>query len=157
MKLSGERQRQGASWMTTNIADRSAEYFRGAVHSYNPASGFGFIQADPDQGLDKVLLLHSKSLRRPGDSLESGDRVLFSTCRIAAGVLATEVHPETVDEGIVETPAEIVDGYVKDFIPTRGFGFITLNDGREAFFHVTCLTLDRKSTRLNSSHLGISY
>ena len=126
--------------MTTNIADRSAEYFRGAVHSYKPASGFGFIQADPDQGLDKLLLLHSKSLRRPGDSLESGDRVLFSTCRIAAGVLATDVHPETVDEGIVETPAEIVDGYVKDFIPTRGFGFITLNDGREAFFHVTCLT-----------------
>lgn len=126
--------------MTMNVADRADEYFRGAVHGYNSASGFGFIQPDPDQGLDKLLLLHSKSLRKPEDSLEAGDRVLFSTRRIAAGVLATDVHSEVVEEGTAETSAETVDGRVKDFISARGFGFITLNDRRDVFFHVRSLT-----------------
>ncbi|MEO8662183.1 MAG: cold shock domain-containing protein [Bryobacteraceae bacterium] len=122
-----------------NTTDQAEEYFRGAVQSYSSTSGFGFIQPDPDQGFDKLLLLHSKSLRRPEDSLEGGDRVLFSTCRIAAGVLATDVHAELVEEGIAETQAETVDGQVTDFIATRGFGFITLNDRREIFFHVRSL------------------
>lgn len=123
-----------------NVADRADEYFRGAVHSYNSTSGLGFIEPDPDQGLDKLLLLHSKSLRRPEDSLEAGDRVLFSTRRIAAGALATDVHSEVVEENTSERTAETVDGRIKDFIPTRGFGFIRLNDQRDVFFHVRSLT-----------------
>jgi cold shock CspA family protein len=125
----------------TNAVDRTAEYFRGAVHSYSAGSGFGFIQPDPDQGFDKLILLHAKSLRRPSDSLEAGDRVLFSTCRISAGVLATDVHSEAVNEGIAEPTAETVDGRVKDFFPTRGFGFIKINDGRDAFFHASYLVI----------------
>lgn len=116
-----------------------SEYFRGTIHSYTPSSGFGFIEPDEGQGIDKLLLVHSKSLRRPAQSVEPGDRVLFMTRQVLTGLLATDVHAEAVEEDSTGTTDELVNGSVKDYNANRGFGFIQLADNREAFFHISYL------------------
>jgi cold shock CspA family protein/tetratricopeptide (TPR) repeat protein len=116
---------------------RTSEYFRGTIREYDQAAGFGFIQPDESQGLDKLLLVHSKSLRSRNTSLEVGDRVLFMTELVPTGILATDVHPELVEDETTQASLESVSGIVKDFNVPRSFGFIRLSDKREAFFHIS--------------------
>ncbi|MGA9624192.1 MAG: cold shock domain-containing protein, partial [Bryobacteraceae bacterium] len=114
-----------------------SEYFRGTIHSYNQTSGSGFIELDENQGTNKLLLVHSKCLRRPSQSLEPGDRVLFMTRQVANGLVATDVHSEVVEDESDATADELIDGVVKDYNTVRGFGFIQLQDKRDAFFHIS--------------------
>src|SRR5690554_7635265 len=56
------------------------------------------------------------------------------------------------------TSKKMSKGTVKWFNAEKGFGFITPEDGgKDLFVHHSEIQADRKSTRLNSSHVRISY
>lgn len=118
----------------------TSEYFRGTIREYDLGAGFGYILPDDRHGTDKLLLVHSKSLRTPNSSLQAGDRVLFRIESVPTGMLATDVHPEHVEDDVSEATDESVDGVVKDFNSIRGFGFIHLAERRDAFFHISYFT-----------------
>jgi cold shock CspA family protein len=111
------------------------KYFRGTVRDYSKKSGFGFIAADEDLPTGKRLLVHSKSLRRSGDLIESGDRVIFTTRQVATGTLAVDVHPELVDRA--DIVGELTEGTVERFDASGQHGTLALKDGRTAFFHAS--------------------
>src|ERR1039458_8647634 len=95
--------RDRIGWRAMNVnVQRTSEYFRGTVREYDLVAGFGYILPDDPQGTDKLLLVHSKSLRTRSSSLQAGDRVLFRIESVPTGMLATDVHPEHVEDDVTE-------------------------------------------------------
>src|SRR5207253_3849129 len=70
--------------------------------------------------------------------------------RPGAAARAWGRHPEGLDDPGFKRSVQVVRGTVKWFDPAKGFGFISQSGGEDVF-------VDRKSTRLNSSHVAISY
>ena len=116
------------------------QYYRGTIRYYNHTDELGLIVPDENQGIGELLLVHSMSFRRPMDRVEAGDRVIFATHRLPAGLQACDVHAEVVDTEPGGTGDEIVDGVISHYNPDRGFGFILLPDKRDAWFHISYLT-----------------
>jgi cold shock CspA family protein len=78
------------------------------------------------------------------------------TRQVTAGLLATDVHAEVVDQEESATAGEeLIDGVVRDYNATRGFGFIQLRDKRDAFFHISYVA-DRPDTVLNGTPVTCS-
>ena len=71
--------------------------------------------------------------------LRAGDRVLFTIEHVDRGLLAADVHPEQVsDAGPFNLGTENREtGSIKSYFPARGFGFVELVDGTDAFFRIS--------------------
>src|ERR1035441_3788794 len=63
----------------------------------------------------------------------------------------------TVAEALTRIPLTKPDVAILDVRLDDGSGIEVCREIRSNYPEITCLMLDRKSTRLNSSHLGISY
>lgn len=119
---------------------KSPEYFRGRIKEFDPERMRGVIWPDEGQAVVGQLLLRRKSLRNSDLQLAVNDRVLFTTESIDRGLLATDVHHEMIEEHNPLDPPERVIGRIKDYRSERGFGFVALQDGHDAFFHFSYLS-----------------
>lgn len=113
--------------------------YTGSVQTYDDRRGYGFIEPDPDQGLAGLLLVHRASLRSRDLQLHPGQRVSFSTQSVPTGLLATDVRPADADAS-AQGDSERMVGTVRTVMSERGFGFIRLDNGSDAFFHVSRLS-----------------
>src|SRR6266404_3421691 len=118
----------------------SHKYFRGRVRQYDRERGRGLIWPDEGQDIFGQLLLRRKSLRDPKVEIAANDRVLFSIEVADRGILATDVHSERIQDTDEVDLSERLGGTIRDFKEDRGFGFIRLVNGLDAFFHFTYLS-----------------
>lgn len=101
----------------------------GVVKWFNPTKGFGFITQD---GGGEDLFVHRREVREPFDGiLTEGDRVNFDQTMTPRGAAASNV----MREGVAEGREAGLKGTVRRFSPDKGYGFITLDGGRDVFVH----------------------
>jgi len=101
----------------------------GVVKWFNPTKGFGFITQD---GGGEDLFVHRREVREPFDGiLTEGDRVNFDQTMTPRGAAASNV----TREGVAEGREAGLRGTVRRFSPDKGYGFITLDGGRDVFVH----------------------
>lgn len=101
----------------------------GVVKWFNPTKGFGFITQD--SGGDD-LFVHRREVREPFDGiLTEGDKVTFDEITTPRGAAAANV----MREGIATNREAGLKGVVRRFSPEKGYGFITLDNGRDVFVH----------------------
>jgi cold shock CspA family protein/tetratricopeptide (TPR) repeat protein len=122
------------------MPDVTTKYFRGKVQQYDNKTGRGLIRPDEGQDIFGQLMLRSKSLRDPVMQLEANDRVLFSIEIVDRGILATDVHYEMVQERDQLELSERIGGTIREYKEEKGYGFIRLITGQDAFFHITFLS-----------------
>lgn len=115
----------------------ATQYFRGGIKQYDSERGRGVIWPDEGQDIVGQLLLRRKSLRDSNVELNLNDRVIFSIEVTSRGVLATDVHPERVDEADPLATSERLAGSIKEFKNSKGL--IRLINGQDAFFHSSYL------------------
>lgn len=110
------------------------EYSAGIVKSWDQESGAGFI-AD-DLGND-VLHFSRKSLRNPFSIFTEDQRVLYRINHLEEGSQIQDVHAEDTTNCDPFEINEQRNGLVEKVNNDRGFGFIKVDDGTTAWFHVT--------------------
>src|SRR5438128_1532710 len=118
------------------VEQTATTYLRGTVERFDDNSGFGAIRPDPDQTVQALFLFHRKSLRFSVASIGVGDRVIFAVERADRGPLAGDVQHEFV----ADTSRQIEEGAtgtIRSYFPDRGYGFIALKAGEDAFFHIS--------------------
>jgi len=112
------------------------------VKWFNAAKGFGFVamsDGSPDAFLPMAIL------RRAGyDDAREGASIVCEIGSGARGPLVLNVlnlDNSTASEGGERAgPTESLDGTVKWFEPSKGYGFIAPDSGgKDIFFHVTAL------------------
>jgi cold shock CspA family protein len=116
------------------MRETALDYYRGTVQKYSDEDGCGYIEPDPEQELNDLLVFHRSSLRSRATRLRTGDRVIFCVNDPGQGGHALDVHAELVEDGGSD---ERVTGKIHRYGAERGFGFLTTKDGQQAFFHVS--------------------
>lgn len=110
--------------------------FAGTVDSFDDVVGRGWIIADESNDVGDRFHFHRASLRDCTAVLQPRDRVLFRLEEGPRGAQAVDIHHELETQEAPES-AESVTGTISKVVEARGFGFIRVYDGREAFFHVS--------------------
>jgi len=118
----------------------------GRIKWFNRSKGFGFII--PDDGGGDVFLPMTVLERSGQNSAPEGATVIVDAIQGPKGRSASALH--SLDASTAATPAaharddqgpaETLDGVVKWYDMTRGFGFILPSDGgKDIFVHATAL------------------
>lgn len=116
----------------------ASTYYFGTVDWCDDRSGRGYILPDEDDKVGSRLQFHRSSLRTPATVLRAGDRVLFRLEETDRGLQAADIHTGLDPDDRAST-AETATGVVSRIVDERGFGFIDVYDGRDAFFHISSL------------------
>lgn len=116
------------------------DYHRGVVKSFNRHAGYGYIHPDDAATTAELLLVHSGSLRNSAAGVQVGSRVLFRVEAVPRGLLAADVHLEDSTPFEAQEADERMSGEVIQTYYDRNYGFIKVEDGRVAFFHVSSLS-----------------
>lgn len=126
------------------------------VKWYNPNKGFGFVQ--PGDGAGDAFL-HASVLGQAGhQDLDEGDVI---RCDIAPGprgpqvvaihhVERTETPRDSWSRADNRSPGEVMEGTVKFFDASKGFGFVTPDGGGKDIF-VSARTLTRSGISILES------
>ena len=123
----------------------------GTVHDYDERGGYGYIIPDEPKNGGKYYIVHRKSLRNPQNSIKEGDRVIFSTENVPRGTLAIDVRPEFEESDLQPETSEGMVGRVTDTRYEKNFGFISLHEGRRAFFHTSSLVDPKNKPPIGST------
>ena len=116
------------------------KYFRGRIKQYDSKRGRGLIWPDDGQDIVGQLMLRRKSLRDPNDEIDTDDRVLFSMEVVDRGILATDVHPERVEDADPLQIPETIGGRISEYDIEGGTGLIRLIGGQDVFFRFEYLS-----------------
>src|ERR1035438_2329504 len=113
-------------------------------------TGFAQVRPTPPQVIvlhaARLLEIESGRILKPGEVLVEGERIVESGSSVAhpAGAQVIDLGNQTLLPGLI-------DSHVHLFLHPGAEDLQTVEES------VPQRTIDRKSTRLNSSHLGISY
>jgi cold shock CspA family protein len=120
--------------------NKETQYFSGTVESFDDRRGYGFITADESDLEGERLLVHRRSLSDSGLQLNQGTRVYFQIREVPSGKLAYDVTPILTGNEGQEDPDDIESsGVIERYFPKRGYGIISLENGKSAFFHISNL------------------
>jgi cold shock CspA family protein len=115
------------------VPEITPDYYRGTVQKYSDEEGYGYIEPDPEQAINDLIVFQRSSLRSRATQLRTGDRVIFCVKNLGQREHAFDVHPELVEDGESD---QRVRGKIHRYGAERGFGFLTTRDGQQAFFHI---------------------
>ncbi len=111
---------------------------KATVKWFNPKKGFGFVS--PEDGSPDAFL-HISVVERAGYAvLPDGTEI---DCLLGLGQKGSQVEEINSVEMAAAAAGggdDAIDGTVKWFNPTKGFGFVQLDDGgKDVFIHVSVL------------------
>ena len=105
---------------------------------FDDRAGRGYIIPNESERFNGKLQFQRREFRNPADRFGKGDLVFFNVDEDSRGLRVLDIH-HALDSSLSQVEAaESVTGTITR-IGERGFGFIRVYDGRDAFFHVTSI------------------